>query len=99
MKKKEEEGTQGDEPKIDGIGDLGGHFRCRLFLFVQALTFGVPAGLWVLFSGRFVLGLAVLVGSCLVTLVPITADFGTLGGKSVVMDSLLGLGRRLRRPF
>ena len=61
------------------------------------MIFGVPAGLLALFSRRFVLCLAVLVGSCLAILVVISAGFVTLDGRSVVMDLLPGPESRPRR--
>ena len=79
------------------IGDQGVQFQCRLFLLVQALIFGAPAGTLEHFSGHFLLCLVVLVDSCRALLVPITAGFGILGGRSVAMGSLLGLGRQLRK--
>ena len=81
------------------IGDLGAQILCRLFLLVQALIFAALAGSLDHFSGRCVLCLAVLVRSCLAELVPVTAGFGTLVGRSTVMDLLPGRDNRLQKHF
>ena len=49
--------------------------------FGQALTFGDLAGILVRYFVLLLVCLAVFVGSFLVTLVLITAGFGTLGGR------------------
>ena len=75
-------------------------FQCRLFLLVQALMFGDPAGIFVRYFVLLLVCLAVFVGSFLVILVLITAGFGTLGGRSVVIALHPGLvSLRLRIFF
>ena len=69
--------------------------RISVFRLVQALIFVVPAGSLGLFSGHCVLFLVVVVDTCLVILVLITAGFGTLVGRSVVMVSLPGRENQL----
>ena len=51
------------------------NFSVNCSVWFQALILGVPAGLLELFSGRFVLCLAVLVGSCFAMLVLTGAGF------------------------
>ena len=68
-----------------GIVDLVAQFQCRLFLLVQALIFGVPAGLLVLCFGVFGTCLLVFGVLFLVLLVLITVGCGVLGGRGVVM--------------
>ena len=85
------------EKAVPRYRSLGAQFQCRMFRLVQALIFGVRAGSLEPFSGHCVLCLVVLAGLCLAILVLITAGFGTLDGRSVVMVSLLGREHQLRR--
>ena len=80
-----------------GIGCLDARFQCRLFSSVQALIFGASAGPLGHFIGLCVICLAVLAGSYLAMSLPIIAGCGTLGGRSVVVVSPLGLESPPRR--
>ena len=80
------------------IGQVA-QFQCRLFLLVQTLIFCDLAGMLVRYFVLLLHCLGVFVGSSLVILVPITAGFGTLGGRSVFMALLPGLVSRLQKIF
>ena len=74
-------------------------FQCRLVLLVQALIFGAPAG----FIGALLRWLCALPGGIgrftRFDIGPITAGFGTLVGRSAVMDLLPGLVSQHRKVF
>ena len=74
-------------------------FQCPLFFLVQALIFGDLAGKLERYFVLLLVCLAVFADSFRVILVPITAGFGTLGGKSVVMALHPGLESRPRAVF
>ena len=71
------------ERLILNIFGQGVQYQCRLFLLVQALIFGVPVVSSVLCCGLFVCCLVGFGGLFRALLVPITAGFGTLGGKTL----------------
>ena len=72
-------------------------FQCRLFRLVQALIFGALVGILVRCFVLLLVCLAVFEGSFLVILVLITAGFGSLGRRSVVMALLPGPVSRPRK--
>ena len=76
-------------------GGLGAQFLCRLFHLVQVLIFGAHVGSLGPCVVLFLVCREVCRGFCLVQLVRTLVGFGILGGRSVVMASLLGRGRLL----
>ena len=81
------------------IGGLDVQFQCRLFFLVQALIFGAPVGFLEPSFVHCVCCLGVLVGFSLVVLGLITAGFGILVGRGVVMGLLHVLKRVLLLLF
>ena len=67
-------------------GDAGVLFQCRLFLLVQALIYGVLAGLSVVFSGFWIVCLVVYGGLFPVILELIIAGCGILVGRNAGTD-------------